>query len=42
MDDFVSQLIDQYLVEATSRLAAMKAAVERGDAPALADSRHTV
>ncbi len=34
-NEFVAQLIDQYLVESSSRMAALKDAVERSDAPAL-------
>ena len=39
---FVTQLIDQYLAEATVRMAALKDAVERHDAPALRLATHSL
>jgi two-component system sensor histidine kinase/response regulator len=41
-DDFVTRLIDQYLVESVSRMAALKDAVERQDAPALRLATHSL
>ncbi len=41
-NDFVAQLIDQYLVDATSRMAALKEAVERRDAPAARRATHSL
>ena len=38
----MTQLIDQYLVESTSRMAALKDAVERRDAPALRLATHSL
>jgi HPt (histidine-containing phosphotransfer) domain-containing protein len=38
--DFVTKIIDQYLEEATSQVAVLKNAVERGDAPALRLATH--
>ena len=41
-NDFVSQLIDQYLVESQSRMVELKDAVERSDAPALKRAAHSL
>jgi PAS domain S-box-containing protein len=41
-DEFVNRLIDQYLVDATTRIAALKGAVEGGDAPALRLATHSL
>ena len=41
-NDFVNELIDQYLVEATSRMAELKDAVERKDALALKLAAHAL
>jgi CheY-like chemotaxis protein len=41
-DRFVAKLIAQYLVEATSRMAAVKGAVDRRDAPALRLATHSL
>jgi len=40
--NFVTELIDQYLVESTSRMATLKDAVTRGDAAALQRATHTL
>jgi two-component system sensor histidine kinase/response regulator len=40
--DFVTQLIDQYLAEATLRMAALKDALERRDGPALRLATHSL
>src|SRR5688572_13485801 len=41
-DGFVAQLIEQYLVEATARMAVLKDAIERRDAPAVKMATHTL
>ena len=41
-NDFVTKLIDQYLADATSRMAALKSAVKRCDAPALRLATHSL
>ena len=41
-NDFVTQLIDEYLAESLSRMAALKDAVERRDAPALRLATHSL
>jgi two-component system, sensor histidine kinase and response regulator len=41
-DDFVAQLIDEYLAEATARMATLKDAVERRDAPASRQAAHSL
>jgi HPt (histidine-containing phosphotransfer) domain-containing protein len=41
-NDFVINLIDQYLEEAAGRMTALKEAVERGDAPALKLASHAL
>ena len=40
--DFVTQLIDQYLAEATAQLAAIAGAVSQRDAPVLRAAAHTL
>jgi HPt (histidine-containing phosphotransfer) domain-containing protein len=41
-NDFVTKLIDQFLAESTSRMAALKDAVEQADAPALRLATHSL
>jgi two-component system, sensor histidine kinase and response regulator len=41
-NDFVTTLIDQYLLEATSRMTSLRDAVERRDAPALRLATHSL
>jgi HPt (histidine-containing phosphotransfer) domain-containing protein len=41
-NDFVTKLIDQYLAESVLRMAALKEAVERRDAPALRLASHSL
>ena len=40
--DFVTRLIDQYLAESTSRMAELKDAIERRDAPAVRRTAHSL
>jgi PAS domain S-box-containing protein len=41
-NDFVVKLIDEYLEEAATRIAALKTAVARGDAPAVKTAAHSL